>query len=138
MDYLNQIEETKNKLKDNGFTEEDISKLTALAINNAVDIALNDLQDKDPEIIAQLNQDLSQTQATTENAMQKLNTIFNQVYGVEANTKKQELVLNYLQESLEHLDKVKDLLNRYKAGDPSAIAAISAQEGNPDVQNILE
>lgn len=138
MDYLDQIETVKNNLKDRGFTDEDINQLTNLAIDNAVEIALEDLQDKDPKIIAQLNQDLSQTQTTTENAMQKLNTIFNQVYGVEANTKKQELVLNYLQESLEHLDKVKDLLNRYEAGDPSAVAAISAQEGNPDVQNILE
>lgn len=138
MDYLNEIEIVKSKLKDNGFTDEDINQLINLAIDNAVEVALDDLQDKEPQVIAQLNKDLNQIPVTTENAMQKLNTIFNHVYGKEANTKKQELVLNYLQGSLEHVQQVKDLLNRYQAGDPSAVAALSAQEGNPDVQNILE
>jgi hypothetical protein len=75
---------------------------------------------------------------TKENAMQKLNDLFTGVYGEEAPSKKQELILNYLKKSLDQIDKVKDLLNRYKAGDPSAVAAMAAQEGNPDVQKILE
>ena len=73
-----------------------------------------------------------------EEALTRVKVIFDKAYGTNAEAKKTELVGNYLKEVIEDTKKAKDLYARYQAGDPAAVATVKAQEGNPDVQAIVD
>lgn len=130
------IENLKNELRTLGFDEEKINGLMDLAAQEALDTAMEDLgaleNDADLEELAQMISD-----PTKDNAS-KLNMIFQKAYGMNAENKKMELLVSYLQSVIEDTKKAKDLYNRYQAGDPSAVAQIKAQEGNPDVQAVVD
>jgi len=134
-----EIEQLKSELKMLGFTDEKLNELLELAAQEALDTALEDLEanvdDATMEELANLmaNQPINAADATN-----KLNTIFEKAYGSGAEMKKQELVCDYLRQVIEETKQAKDLYARYQAGDPTAVALIKAQEGNPDVQKIMD
>ena len=47
------------------------------------------------------------------------------------------MLYEYLKDTLEATNKTKDLLTRYQAGDPTAVAAIESQKDNPQVQEVM-
>ncbi len=130
------IEQLKNELRMLGFDEEKINGLMDLAAEEALAAAMEDLgsmeNDAALEELAQMVSD------TTRDNASKLNLIFEKVYGANANSKKLELLTGYLKSVIEDTKKAKDLYTRYQAGDPAAVAQIKAQEGNPDVQAIVD
>jgi hypothetical protein len=130
------IENLKNELRALGFTEDKIDGLMDLAAQEALDTAMEDLGAMGNDaILEELEQAISDT--TKDNAT-KLNMVFEKVYGMNAEAKKAELLTTYLKEVIEDTKKAKDLYTRYQAGDPAAVAQIKAQEGNPDVQAIVD
>lgn len=58
MDYTQQIEAAKQELLSLGFTEEKYNKLLELALEELVDNALNELQEKDMEALQNLESKL--------------------------------------------------------------------------------
>ena len=129
------IENLKNELRALGFTEDKIDGLMDLAAQEALDTAMEDLGAMENDaILEELEQAISDT--TKDNAT-KLNMVFEKAYGMNAEAKKAELLTTYLKEVIEDTKKAKDLYARYQAGDPAAIAQVKAQEGNPDVQDII-
>lgn len=139
MDFPLELEQVKNELKALGFTEDKLNQLMDLAAEEALYQALEELKntanDSALEELANMfeNQAIDQTEAA-----RRLNLIFEKAYGTEADNKKQQLVLTYLKQTLEDTKKSKDLYDRYQAGDPTAVATIKAQEGNPDVKKVQD
>lgn len=130
------IENLKNELRALGFTEDKIDGLMDLAAQEALDIAMEDLGAMENDTLLE-ELELVISDATKDNAT-KLNMIFEKAYGMNAQAKKAELLTTYLKEVIEDTKKAKDLLARYQAGDPAAVAQVKAQEGNPDVQAIAD
>ena len=48
------------------------------------------------------------------------------------------MLADYLNLTIEETKSVKDLLQRYQAGDPTAIAAIEAQKDNPELEELIK
>lgn len=139
MDTNQQIEDIKNQLRAEGFDEEKLNELLDLAAEETLDTALQDLENNaSDEVLEQLGNEPDTEIQTKEEAMDRVAKVFVAAYGENADQKKLEMMLAYLQDTLEQTRKAKDLLQKYQAGDPSAVAQVKAQEGNPDVQEILK
>jgi len=137
MDYTNEIENVKNELKAIGFDDEKLNMLMDLAAEEALDIAIDTLgENADESTLEMVAQEMGKQITNQQEAIARLNMIFEKAFGPEAENKKNEALLNYLRTTLEDTKKAKDLYSRYQAGDPAAIATIKAQEGNPDVEQI--
>lgn len=138
MDYAQQLENAKQQLLSLGFTEEKFNELLNLAAEEMMDNALNDLQEKDLEILQNLESQLIPEVTTTEEANKNITLIFTAAYEDKAEEMRQKMLLDYLNTTIEQTKSIKDLLERYQAGDPAAIAAIEAQKDNPDVQEFVK
>ncbi len=139
MDLNQQIEDIKNQLKAEGFDEEKLNKLMDLATEEVLDLALQDLENNaSDEVLEQLGNEPDTEIQTKEEAMDRIAKVFVAAYGENADQKKLEMILSYLQDTLEQTKKAKDLLQKYQAGDPSAVAQVKAQEGNPDVDEVMK
>ena len=133
------IEQLKNELRSLGFTEDKLNELLELAAQEALDIALDDLEATvDDATMEELANIIGTQPINAVDATNKLNLVFEKAYGENAETKKMELISNYLKQTIEDTKAAKDLYDRYQAGDPTAIAMVKAQEGNPDVQKIVD
>ena len=139
MDTNQQIEDVKNQLRAEGFDEEKLNKLMDLAVEEIMDIAMTELENTaSDETLEQLASEQDAPVSTVEEGVDRLERIFVAAYGENADQKKLEMMLAYLQDTLEQTRKAKDLLQKYQAGDPSAVAQVKAQEGNPDVDEVMK
>ncbi len=139
MDYSITIENLKNELKALGFDDEKLNQLLDLAGEEMLEEAVEYLGENADEVtLEMISQEMEKQVTTQEEVQARLDLIFDKAYGTETENKKGEFLVTYLTSVIEDTKKAKDLYNRYQAGDPSAIAAIKAQEGNPDVQNIVD
>lgn len=138
MDYATEIEKIRQELFSLGLTEEKYNELLNLAAEEMMDSALGELQDKDLTVLQNLEKQLLPEITTLEEANKNIDLIFNTAYGEQAEMKKQELLYDYLKDTLEATKKTKDLLTRYQAGDPTAVAAIESQKDSPEVQEIMK
>lgn len=130
------IEQLKSELRSLGFSEEKLNQLMDLAAQEVLDIALGDLESTADDVT--LEEMAVMMESNTEDTTKKLNMIFEKAYGINAENKKVELLTAYLKSVIEDTRKAKDLYARYQAGDPAAVAQIKAQDGNPDVQAIVD
>ncbi|MBP6976058.1 hypothetical protein KBB42_00465 [Candidatus Dojkabacteria bacterium] len=139
MDYSIEIENLKNELKTLGFDDDKINQLLDLAAEELIEEALDYLaENTDEQALDTLAQEMEKPVSTTEDAQTRLNMVLEKAYGMQAEEKKGEFLYNYLKTTLEDTKKAKDLYDRYQSGDPSAVAAIKAQEGDPDAQEIID
>jgi hypothetical protein len=139
MDINQQIEDVKNQLRAEGFDEEKLNRLMDLAVEEVMDIAMTELENNaSDEVLEQLASEQDAEVKTPEEGINRLQKIFEAAYGESAEQKKLEMILAYLQDTLEQTKKAKDLLQKYQAGDPSAVAQVKAQEGNPDVDEVMK
>ena len=138
MDYKQQIEEAKKELLSLGFTEEKYNKLLEWALEELVDNALNELQEKDMEALQDLESKLIPDVTSIDEANKNLDLILSVAYGEKAFETKQKMLADYLSLTIEETKSVKDLLQRYQAGDPTAIAAIEAQKDNPELEELIK
>lgn len=139
MDYTAEIENIKNALKAIGFDEEKLNQLMDLAAEELLQEAIDTLgETADDATLEMVAKEMDKQITTQEEAQTRINMIFEKAYGMEVENKKNEFLLNYLKATLEDTKKTKDLYDRYQAGDPSAVATIKAQEGNPDAQQIAD
>lgn len=138
MDFNTELEGIKQKFLSMGFTEEKYNELLEMAAEEMMDTALMDLQEKDILLLEQLEKNLVAEPTTAEEANKNIGLIFTTAYGEKAEETRQKMLLDYLNTTLEQTNSVKDLLQRYQEGDPTAIAAIEAQKDNPDVQEFVK
>ncbi|MGI6484539.1 MAG: hypothetical protein ACOX0R_02870 [Candidatus Dojkabacteria bacterium] len=138
MDFTQQIENIKQQLLSLGFTEEKYNELLNLAAEEMMDNALETLQEKDLEELQNLESQLIPEVSTPEEANKNIALIFTAAYGDKAEEMRQKMLLDYLNITVEQTKSTKDLLERYNAGDPTAIAAVEAQKDNPDVQEFVK
>lgn len=138
MDFNQQIEEAKQKLLSLGFTQEKFNELMDLAAEEMIDEALAELQERDLPILETLERDLIEEPKTMEEANQNLQKIFTAAYGEQAEQMKQKMLLEYLNHVVTETTTTKDLLTRYQAGDPTAVAAIESNKDNPEVQEFVQ
>lgn len=137
MDSKVEFDSLKNELIGLGFSEEKFYELLDLAIEEAIDIALNDLEENvDDSTMEQLSIDMDKQVNSKEEAMSQINMVFQKVYGTEAENKKLEFINQYLKETIELTKKSKDLAQRYMQGDPTAIAAIRSNMDNPNTKEV--
>ncbi|HAM37553.1 MAG: hypothetical protein UR96_C0007G0006 [candidate division WS6 bacterium GW2011_GWC1_36_11] len=133
------IEQLKNELRTLGFTEDKLNQLLDLATEEALSVALEDLNRTGDDATMEELANLMEAQPTDANDLtNKVNILFEKIYHQNADTKKIELISSYLNGVIEDTKKAKDLYARYQAGDPTAVATVKAQEGNPDVQKIQD
>jgi DNA-binding transcriptional MerR regulator len=133
------LQQSIDELKSLGFEDNEINQLLDLAAEEALDVALNEIDEKlNDQELKELSQQLEKPIQTKEDAEEKLNLIFNKVYGENAENKKLELVNKYMKETIEITKKSKDLFDRYQQGDPTAVATIQSNMGDPDVQAIKD
>ena len=139
MDYTTEIENVKSQLKQIGFDDEKLNQLMDLAAEEILQDTVDTLgETADDATLEMVAQEMEKQVTTQEEVIARINMIFEKAFGTEAENKKNEFLLNYLKQTLEDTTKAKDLYNRYQAGDPSAVATIKAQEGNPDVQKVVD
>lgn len=139
MDYSTEIENLKNELKTLGFDDDKINQLLDLAAEEFIEEALDYLvENTDDATLEMISQEMEKPITTPEEAQAKLTMLLDKAYGTEAENKKGEILVNYLRTTIEDTKKAKDLYDRYQAGDPGAVAAIKAQEGDPDAQEIMD
>ncbi len=139
MDYTAEIENVKNELKAIGFDDTKLNQLMDLASEEILQMAIDDLGETvDDTTLEMVAQEVDKPVTTPEEAISRISLIFEKAYGQEAENKKNEMLLNHLKQTLEATKNAKDLYNRYQTGDPSAVATIKAQEGNPDVQKVVD
>jgi len=132
------IEQIKNELRSAGFTENKLNELLELASQEAVATALDVLKDSEEETLDEISAQVQNPPMNEDDALKQLNLIFQKAYGDNYEAKRLELIAQYLQQTLEETKAAQDLLTRYQAGDPTAVATIKAQEGNPDVQKLVD
>ena len=134
-----ELEQYINELKSFGFKDDEINQLLDLAAEEALDTALSEIDEKlNDQQLEELSKQLEKPIQTKEDAKEKLDLIFTKVYGENAETKKVELITKYMKETVEITKKSKDLIDRYQQGDPTAIATIESNMGDPDVQAIKD
>lgn len=139
MDYSIEIENLRNELKTLGFDDDKLNQLLDLAGEEMLEEAVDYLgENADEATLEMISQEMDKEITTQEEAQARMNMIFEKAYGTEAQNKKGEFLVNYLKATVEDTKKAKDLYDRYQAGDPGAVAAIKAQEGNPDAQQIVD
>lgn len=133
------IEQLKNELKNLGFTDDKFEELMNLVTQEVLDQALDDLEaNVDDTTMEELAQIMGNQPTNDEEAQNRMKMIFEKAYGDDAMRKRDELITTYLKQTIEDTKAAKDLYARYQAGDPAAVAQIKAQEGNPDVQAIVD
>ena len=133
-----ELEKAKQKLLELGFTEETYNQLLELAAEEVMDNALIDLQEKDVAVLEELEKNLIEEPKNIEEANNNLTLIFTSAYGEQAEEKRQQMLLDYLNTTIQQTINVKDLVQRYQAGDPTAVAAIESNKDNPEVQEVLK
>ena len=139
MDYSTEIENLKNELKTLGFDDDKINQLLDLAAEELIEEALDYLaENSDDATLEMISQEMEKPITTPLEAQAKLVMLLEKAYGTEAENKKGEFLFNYLKTTIEDTKRAKDLYDRYQTGDPSAVAAIKAQEGDPDAQEIMD
>ncbi len=132
MDYTQEIENIRQQLFSLGFTEEKYEELLSLAVEEIMNSALADLQDKDLAILEELEKNLIEEPSTIEEASKNIDLIFSAAYGDQAEETKQKMLLEFLNDTLQQTRTTKDLVQRYQAGDPTAIASIEANKNTPE------
>ncbi|HQA87705.1 hypothetical protein KBB69_02980 [Candidatus Dojkabacteria bacterium] len=134
-----EFENLKNELMSLGFTSEKLDQLLALAMEELIDIAINDLeQSEDDNALEQLTTLLETTPTNEQEAADRINKIFLTAYGENAEVNKFKLLNQYLKDTIKVTQDSKNLLERYAQGDPTAIAAIQANIEDPDAKRIDE
>ncbi|OGC44022.1 hypothetical protein A3J98_01430 [candidate division WS6 bacterium RIFOXYC1_FULL_33_10] len=137
MDPKTEFESLKQELIDLGFTQEKLDELLLLGTEEILDIAITSLEQSEDDTALEELANMLQTPPTTqEEAAEKMNKVFTTAYGDNAETKKLELLNQYLKDTIEMTKKSKDLLDRYSQEDPTAIAAIQSNIDDPDAQKI--
>jgi len=137
MDYNLEIENVKRELMSLGFTDDKLNQLLDLAAQEAIATAMDDLKDADNQTLDELALNMQTEPTNAEDAVNQLNMVFQKAYGDNYENKKLELIYQYLKQTAEETKAAKDLYARYQAGDPTAIATVKAQEGNPEAQKIM-
>lgn len=133
------LQQSIDELKSLGFENDKINQLLDLAAEEALDVALDEIDEKlNDQELEELSKQLEKPIQTKEDAKDKLDLIFNKVYGENAENKKLELINKYMRETIEITKKSKDLFDRYQQGDPTAVATIQSNMGDPDVQAIKD
>ncbi len=133
------LQQSIDELKSLGFENDKINQLLDLAAEEALDVALNEIDEKlNDQELEELSKQLEKPIQTKEDAKEKLDLIFIKVYGENAENKKLELINKYMRETIEITKKSKDLFDRYQQGDPTAVATIQSNMGDPDVQSIKD
>lgn len=133
------LQQSIDELKSLGFENDKINQLLDLAAEEALDVALDEIDEKlNDQELEELSKQLEKPIQTKEDAKEKLDLIFNKVYGENAENKKLELINKYMRETIEITKKSKDLFDRYQQGDPTAVATIQSNMGDPDVQSIKD
>ncbi len=139
MDPKTEFETLKQELMDLGFTQDKLDELLVLATEEVLDIAVTSLEQlEDDTALEELANLLQTPPSTEEEAIEKMNKVFITAYGENAETKKLELLNQYLKDTIEMTKKSKDLLDRYNQGDPTAVAAVQSNMDDPDAQKIQD
>jgi len=139
MEYTAEIESIKNQLRMIGFDDTKLNQLMNLATEEILQQAIDTLgETADDATLEMIAQEVDRPINTSEEAFARISLIFEKAYGPEAENKKNEMLLDYLKQTLEATKSAKELYNKYQAGDPTAVATIKAQEGNPDVQKVID
>lgn len=138
MDYKTELENAKQKLFALGFDSEKYDQLLELAAEELMDTALKDLQEKDLTTLETLEKELVEKPTNIEEANRNIELIFSTAYGEQAEEKKQGMLLDYLNMTIQQTESAADLIRRYQAGDPTAIAAIETNKNNPEIAEIMK
>lgn len=134
---MDKFEQLKQQLRDLGFEEQKLNELLDLAVEETIDYALNELKaDEHSGILEELSNEMSMDITTPEAAITNIDLIFSKLYKENAESKKYELLNTYLEETIELAKNAKDLMQRYAAGDPTAIATVQANVNDPEAQAI--
>ncbi len=138
MDFSQEMEQIKQQLYSLGFTDKTYAEILELAAEEIMDNALQDLQDKDLSVLESVEAQLIEEPSTIEEADKNISLIFSAAYGDRAEETKQEMLLEYLKDVLEQTKVTKDLIERYQAEDPTAVATIESNKDHPMVQEIMK
>lgn len=134
-----ELEQSIQELKSLGFSDEKVNQLLDLAAEEALEVALNDIDQKlNDQELDELSKLLEKPIQNKKDAKEKLDHIFKTVYKENAKNRKTELVNKYLKETIELTKQSKDLIDRYHQDDPTAVATIESNIGDPDIQAIKD
>ncbi|KKP57034.1 hypothetical protein A3K02_00195 [candidate division WS6 bacterium RIFOXYD1_FULL_33_8] len=134
-----EFEELKKQLFELGFNEEKINQLLDLALEDAIDIVIADLSENaDESVLTQLEELIQTPINTQQEAIDRISQIFVKAYGDMAETKKFEYINQYLRDVIEDAKSIKEQMEKYQAGDPTAVAAVQSNIGDPDAQAIQD
>lgn len=106
MDYNAQLIDAKQRLFQQGITEEKYNELLELAAEELMENALIDLQEKDLELLEELERNLIPEPSNVEEAEKNIELIFKTAYGEQAEEMKQKMLINYLHLRIQENSKI--------------------------------
>jgi 4-aminobutyrate aminotransferase-like enzyme len=138
MDYRQQIEEAKQKLFSLGFTEEKYNELLEVATEELIDKALSELQEKELTELENVEKSIITEPKTLEELNQNIQVVFTSAYGAQSEEMKGKMLLDFLNKVVTQTSNTKDLITRYRAGDPTAITTVESNKNNPEIQELVQ
>ncbi len=135
----NEFEQLKQELMSLGFDKAKFNELLDIATEEAIDKTMEQLSETlTDEELDNITQKLENPLNSRDDAMQRINMLFQKAYGENAENKKYELINDYLKKTLELTKESKDLLQRYQQGDPKAVATVQSHADDPDAKDIQD
>jgi hypothetical protein len=134
-----EFEQLKKELQELGFDEAKFSELLDIATEEAIDITVDQLSETlDDQELESMILSVEKPYNSPKEAIETIDLLFKKAYGENAESKKFELINNFLRNTLDIAKKSNDLLTRYQQGDPTAIATIQSHVDDPETKDLQE
>ena len=137
---MNKIENLIREMRSLGFNQEHINEIMKLGEEEIVDIVLEDFSFNAPEqTVEEYTNKVSQTKDKPQEFAQTFNEIMAVHYGNEnVEKKKEELIIEYLENIIKLTKETKLVKAKYEQGDPETVKAVEEAENSPIIQDMAK
>lgn len=135
---MNALDEVFKELRDLGYTDEKLSELFALTLEDVQDQLFLDLAG------ASNDQELEKFRKRLENARTKTETneiieeMAQRTYGDQYKKKLEDMTVEKLKEAVEMTKGIRKTYNDYMAGDPDTRKKVEDMENSPEYKDLLK
>jgi hypothetical protein len=134
------MENIFKELKELGATEEEIKEILLLAEEEVMEYVLEDFaMNAEEKLVDEYTERFVDAKENPEQLKILIQEAMNITYGAEnVESKKNELITEYLQNFLDLTKKTKEVGEKYSQGDPETIQAVEEAKKSPVVQQLTK
>ncbi len=137
---MNKTQALIEELRNFGFNQEHITEIMKLGEEEIVDIVLEDFAFNAPEqTVQEYSSKISQTKGNPQEFAKNFNEIMTIHYGAEnVEKKKEELLIEYLENIIKLTKETKQVKEKYEQGDPETVKAVQEVQNSPIIQDMAK